>query len=95
MQPEAPHVLPLQADKAKVLRVLTNLVNNAVKYSPSGGKVRVKIAKQGSEAVVSVSDHGIGLTAEQLSKLFGLFSRVVDKDVRIPGASACSLQSAS
>lgn len=77
---------PVQADKNKLTRVLTNLINNAIKYSPQGGNVAVSIVNQDGQVVVSVRDEGIGITAEQQSRLFGLFSRVLDESQhKIPG----------
>jgi signal transduction histidine kinase len=60
----------------KLLRpILVNLLSNAVKYSPEGGAVRLVVARQGDEAVFEVSDEGIGIPANDLSRLFDAFHR--------------------
>ena len=55
--------------------VLTNLLDNAVKFSPAGGRVTIRLGLDGSEAVVSVSDDGPGFAAEELPHLFERFYR--------------------
>jgi len=80
---EADTTLP--ADKAKLQRVLTNLINNAVKYSPEGGVVEVAIRRVNEQFEVNVQDQGIGMTPAQRARLFGLFERVLDPRHNIPG----------
>lgn len=58
----------LHADPLR--QVLTNLVDNAVKYSPGGGRVEVRVWEEGGEVRLSVSDEGIGMTAAQQARLF-------------------------
>jgi two-component system phosphate regulon sensor histidine kinase PhoR len=70
------------ADQDKVEQVLTNLLSNAVKYSPDGGKVTVQAARLDEHVAVSVSDQGIGIPDEHLSKLFTRFHRVDNRDTR-------------
>jgi len=55
--------------------VLTNLVSNAVKYSPPGGRVTISLAPSDSEAELAVSDRGIGIPAAEKDRLFGEFFR--------------------
>jgi signal transduction histidine kinase len=83
----APDDLPtLRADKSKLTRILTNLINNAVKYSPQGGEVVITIENQEKQVLLSVRDSGIGMTPEQQSRLFVLFERVLDESQhKIPG----------
>ena len=52
-----------------------NLVSNAISFTPPGGSIEVQVRKQDGEATVCVADTGVGLTAEQLGKLFQAFSR--------------------
>lgn len=83
---ETPETLTLRADPDQLRRVLNNLVSNAVKYSPEGGRVTVRVtATDAGEASVAVSDQGLGMSAEQMSRLFGMFSRVLDDPNSIPG----------
>jgi PAS domain S-box-containing protein len=69
---------PMLADRGKVEQVLTNLVSNAVKYSPSGGNITIAACASGPVVRLSVSDEGLGLPPEELPKLFGRFHRIQD-----------------
>ena len=62
-------------DPARLLQVLTNLVSNALKFSPRGGTVRISARGNADWVEISVSDEGIGIPAEQLPSLFQPFSR--------------------
>lgn len=62
-------------DLSRLERVLDNLLGNAVKYSPEGGQVTVRVARQGHEAVIVVSDQGLGIPAEDMPRLFERFYR--------------------
>lgn len=77
--------VPITADRQKVMRVLHNLIGNAVKFSPAKGEVKVCVQDLMSDVHVSVTDHGIGMTPEQKEKLFGLFVRVVAPEHNIHG----------
>jgi two-component system sensor histidine kinase ResE len=76
----APGLPPAFADPLRVEQVLTNLLDNAVKYSPDGGRVTVRIeAGLGdAELTISVRDHGLGLDAEQAERVFDRFYRAGD-----------------
>jgi signal transduction histidine kinase len=75
----------LRVDDDKVYQVVANLVHNAVKYSPDGGEVVVRLCEQNNEVRISVADHGLGMTAEQQSRLFQPFERAVDPTRKITG----------
>ncbi len=64
------------ADRVRVERILYNLIDNAIKYSPAGGEVRVAARKDGVNIRVSVADHGIGMKPEDQARLFQSFERV-------------------
>jgi PAS domain S-box-containing protein len=73
----APHApIQLRADRARLQQVLANLVENAVKYTPAGGRIWVKATIEEPEAVVHVQDTGIGIPSSMLSKIFDLFTQV-------------------
>lgn len=75
--------LPLiYADKNKITQVVDNLVSNAIKYSPQGGKVLVSATLQNEEVLVSVEDHGIGIDNNHLHKIFDRFYRIDDLQVK-------------
>ncbi|HVK67389.1 MAG TPA: ATP-binding protein, partial [Polyangium sp.] len=63
------------ADRSRLAQVLANLLDNAIKYSPSGGTVHVALSKHDGEAVLSVTDPGIGIPKEQQGMLFERYFR--------------------
>jgi len=65
----------LSVDKAKMFQVLKNIIDNAIKYSPSGGLIRVKGEIVNGDYQVSVEDQGIGITPEQMEHVFDKFYR--------------------
>ncbi len=65
----------IQADERQFVRVLDNLLDNALKFTPSGGTVTVKLSDTPEEICLSVADTGIGIHAEDLPKLFSRFHR--------------------
>ena len=68
--------LKINSDEGKVAEILTNLVDNAVKYTPEFGKVVVKVVKEGGKAVISVQDNGLGIPEDFKMHIFEKFSRV-------------------
>ena len=68
--------LPIKADPVRLAQVLANLLNNAAKYTEPGGKIDLELIRSGSEAVFSVRDNGLGISAEKLSAVFELFTQV-------------------
>jgi PAS domain S-box-containing protein len=77
--------LELYADKEKMEQVFKNLLSNAAKYSPGGGMIRVIEKVSGGEYVVMVEDNGVGITAEQLEKVFDKFYRIDASDTGVEG----------
>ena len=73
------------ADAHRLEEVLHNLLSNAVKYSPQGGTVRVRVARQDGEAVLEVADEGIGIPAEAQARLFEPFYRASNIGPTISG----------
>lgn len=73
MSPDAVYV---RSDRDRVAMIVGNLLDNAIKYSPAGGQVVCETRRAGGSAEVRVSDEGIGIADDQLSKLFRPFSRV-------------------
>ncbi len=66
-------------------QVLMNMINNAVKYSPQSKDVILSVEKAGSNVKISVTDYGIGLSAEQQDRIFERFYRVDDKNFMVSG----------
>jgi len=66
----------LVGDPLRLTQVFSNLVNNAAKYTPPGGDIRVRLAHQGGDAVVTVTDSGQGIPPDMLSPIFDMFTQV-------------------
>jgi signal transduction histidine kinase len=66
----------IEADRHKIRRVVSNLISNAIKYTPEGGSVCVALERNGRHAVMSVQDTGYGIPAEDLPHVFERFRRV-------------------
>ncbi len=72
----------MQADPGELEIVFNNLVSNAVKYNQDGGSVTVKVEDGPDQVAIAVTDTGIGMTAEEMAKLFGEFSRIKNEKTR-------------
>ena len=70
-----PNALLIRADETRLQEVLYNLLENAVKYSPENGEIRLRAAERDSEVVLSVSDSGIGISKADLPRIFERFYR--------------------
>jgi signal transduction histidine kinase len=68
--------LPMDADPTRIAQVVSNLLNNAAKYTPEGGKIALKVRVEGPHAVLSVSDTGVGIAPDALGKVFEMFAQV-------------------
>ena len=78
-------------DADKIVQVLTNLLGNAIKFSPIGGTVDVAFAAVGEEALFSVTDSGRGIPPSQLESIFGRFNQVDASDAREKGGTGLGL----
>lgn len=65
----------LNADDQRIQQVVANLLDNAIKYSPAGGEICLRLWQEHDEVCVSVTDHGIGIPLEEQGRLFHRFSR--------------------
>lgn len=73
---DAPDDLPpLQVDEARLQDLIYNLLDNAVKYSPAGGSIALRAKPEGDRITLSVSDHGAGIPARDLPRIFERFYR--------------------
>jgi signal transduction histidine kinase/CheY-like chemotaxis protein len=66
----------VDGDETRLAQVLTNLMHNAVKFTPPGGAIRVSVAADGGEAVLRVRDTGRGIAPERLESVFDLFEQI-------------------
>ena len=70
-----PEPIPLEADLTRLAQVFLNLLNNAAKYSERGGRIWLTAERQGSDAVVTIKDTGIGIAADKLPHIFSLYTQ--------------------
>jgi heavy metal sensor kinase len=73
---EVPEELLIRADEALLRRMILNLLDNAIKYTPAGGRVTVSCGRSGAEYALSVTDSGEGIPAELQQRVFERFFRV-------------------
>jgi signal transduction histidine kinase len=76
----------VQGDRARIGTIVSNLLDNAVKYSPDGGEVCCTVRSLGSHVCLSVRDEGMGIAPEHIATLFTRFGRLpTETNVTIPG----------
>jgi PAS domain S-box-containing protein len=71
-----PEPLPVEGDAVRLSQVLGNLLSNAAKYTPQGGRIRVTARREDGQVVIAVEDSGIGIAAEALPQVFDMFTQV-------------------
>jgi PAS domain S-box-containing protein len=81
----------VRADRDRLVQILTNLVSNAVKYSPPDAPISVTATRKGTTVEVAVQDRGIGMTDEEVKRLFEKFYRVDRPQVRDVGGTGLGL----
>jgi len=86
-----PGLPPVAGDPDKVRQVLTNLVDNAVKYSPDGGRVEVEVKRRDHAVCFSVVDHGLGIPQSEQRRIFDKFYRVDPNLTRGVGGTGLGL----
>ncbi len=72
--PEAP--IFVDGDAARITQAIANLLNNACKFTPRGGRIRLAVGVESGHAVVRIRDDGIGIAAEHIPRLFDMFSQI-------------------
>lgn len=80
-----PQPIPCNGDPARLSQVMNNLIGNAIKYSPNGGRVNIRVFKTGDQAQVQVSDEGLGIAEDELDAIFEPFRRSDATRNAIPG----------
>ncbi|MBX3561911.1 MAG: HAMP domain-containing histidine kinase [Sphingomonas sp.] len=86
--PDADEMQPATGDFTRTLQILVNLIGNAVRYTPEGGQVWVRVEREGDLALVVVADQGKGIAPEDQERIFGKFERV---DPTEPGGTGLGL----
>jgi PAS domain S-box-containing protein len=81
----------LLGDNVRLAQVLSNLLNNAAKYTENGGDIELSAAREGETAVISVRDNGIGIPREMLPRVFDMFAQVDPERGRAQGGLGIGL----
>ena len=81
----------IMADNDKLWQGIYNIIDNAIKYTPDGGKVIIGITKQDDNAIIAVKDTGIGISEEECEKIFDRFYRVDKARARETGGTGLGL----
>lgn len=81
----ADQLLEVHADRERIGQVITNFLSNALKYAPTSSQVNIKIAVQDQSAIVSVSDHGLGIAPDKIPHLFDRYYRADSEGTQYSG----------
>ena len=81
----------VELDQDKITQVLDNIINNAIKYSPDGGRIIIRLMETHTDIIVSVSDEGLGIARKDIPHLFDRFYRVDKARSRAMGGSGLGL----
>jgi len=84
-------VLAVEGDKARLVQVVGNILNNAAKFMEPGGKIQLKVAREGTSVAITVRDAGIGIPSDQVPRIFDLFTQVHAKPDQIQGGLGVGL----
>ncbi len=85
------HAVQLAVDPVRIAQVLSNLLSNAAKYTDAGGSIRLSAEERAGRLLLQVRDNGIGLSAEHLEAIFGMFSQVASAAERAQGGLGIGL----
>ena len=78
--------LLVEGDRSRIATIVANFMDNAIKYSPDGGEVCIISGRRGAEVFISVRDHGIGISAEHMPRMFTRFGRLpTEENMSIAG----------
>lgn len=83
--------LRVSGDPVRLSQVFSNLLINAAKYTPHGGRIALTLARDGTAAVVTVADDGIGIASEDMGRIFAMFGQVRGEDDRAAGGLGIGL----
>lgn len=87
--PEGP--ITLDADPARIIQIVSNLVGNSARYTPDGGRISVEVSKVGEHAVIAVSDNGIGIEPEEQERIFEIFGQAASVSQSVSGGLGIGL----
>ena len=80
IEPQGEHTLPAKGEERAVIQIIVNLIGNAIRHSPGGGKVRLEFNQFGQQSSVIVSDEGPGVEADDQERIFERFERAEPRD---------------
>jgi signal transduction histidine kinase/ActR/RegA family two-component response regulator len=83
--------LLVSADPVRVEQIITNILTNAVKYTPEGGHVEMKLRTEGKDATIEVTDDGVGIAPERIGVIFELFAQAENAIGRSQGGMGIGL----
>jgi signal transduction histidine kinase len=86
-----PGPLRVEGDKVRLAQIVGNLLVNAAKYTPSGGRIELESAAEGGHAIIRIRDNGEGIPPEMLDQIFGLFNQVDSSNTRSHGGLGIGL----
>ncbi|MCU0877260.1 MAG: response regulator [Pirellulaceae bacterium] len=86
-----PGPLRVEGDKVRLAQIVGNLLVNAAKYTPTGGRIELESEAEGSHAVIRIRDNGEGIPPEMLEQIFGLFNQVDSSNTRSHGGLGIGL----
>jgi heavy metal sensor kinase len=88
---DAPSPVMIEGDRPRLKQVVVNLLDNAIKYTPNGGRITLKITQEDGYALLDVADEGVGIPAEALPHVFKRFFRVDGSRSRDRGGAGLGL----
>lgn len=88
---ESPTPLPIDVDPVRADQIITNVLTNAVKYTPEGGHVVITLERDGENALVRVSDDGVGIAPDRIGTIFELFAQAENAIGRAQGGMGIGL----
>ena len=88
---EPPEALPANVDPVRIEQIITNILTNAIKYTPEGGRVNVELLHQGDQGVIRVCDNGVGISPERIGVIFELFAQAENTIGRAQGGMGVGL----
>lgn len=81
----------LHIDEHMLRMAIENLLNNAIKYTPEAGTISIKLGSNGSVATISITDSGVGISPEDIPKLFQQFTRIINERTELVGGTGIGL----
>ncbi|MDQ6883652.1 MAG: HAMP domain-containing histidine kinase [Candidatus Dormibacteraeota bacterium] len=83
--------VPILGDEDRLVTIVTNLLENAIKYSPEGGTIQCTVLQDGGSGAIKVRDEGVGIEAEDMPRLFNRFERIRNRDTSHVGGTGLGL----